>query len=140
MIAVTPSVAIDEREIQERFVRAAGPGGQNVNKVATAVELRFDVRTSSLPPEVQDRLIARAGRRVTADGVLVIEAREHRTQAGNREAARRRLAALVRAALRAPKARRPTRPGLAARERRLVVKKARGAVKAARQRRPTPDD
>ena len=131
-IRITSTLALDEREIAERFVRASGPGGQNVNKVATAVELRFDVCASSLPPEVQDRLIALAGARVTMDGVLVIDSREHRTQAQNREAARARLVALIERAARRPKTRRRTRPHRAAREKRLASKKHRGAVKALR--------
>jgi ribosome-associated protein len=135
MIEVTRSIAIDEREVEERFVRASGPGGQNVNKVATAVELRFDIARSSLPDEVKARLKALAGGRVTADGVLLIDSREHRTQGKNREAARARLAVLVRAACRRPRRRVPTRPKAAAREERLATKKRRGTVKAARGKR-----
>jgi ribosome-associated protein len=124
--------ALLEREVEERFVRASGPGGQNVNKVATAVELRFDVAASSLPEDVKTRLRTLAGGRLTAGGVLVIDSREHRTQAQNRQAARARLAALVQQAAVPPKPRRPTKPSRAARERRLIAKKLRGTVKGLR--------
>ena len=125
--------SLDDLAIHERFVRASGPGGQNVNKVATAVELRVDLGDSSLTDEVKTRLIALAGNRVTADGVLVIDAREHRTQTQNREAARIRLAALLEQASRRPKTRRKTKPSKAARERRLESKKRRSAAKARRR-------
>jgi ribosome-associated protein len=134
VIRVTDDLAIDEREVDERFVRASGPGGQNVNKVSTAVELRFDVRASSLPSAVKDRLLALAAGRVTADGVLLIDSREHRTQARNREAARERLVELIAQAARTPRRRAATRPRRAAREKRLVAKKLRGRVKALRRR------
>jgi ribosome-associated protein len=134
MIAVTDSIAVPEDEIQERFVRASGPGGQNVNKVATAVEMRFDVSASSLPAAMKQRLALLAGRRMTAEGVLVIDSREHRTQAQNREAARARLTALLQQAAIAPKKRRPTRPKKAAKEQRLTAKKRRGDIKELRGR------
>ena len=134
MIPITDGLSIDEREVDERFVRASGPGGQNVNKVSTAVQLRFDVHASSLPEDVKTRLIAASGSRMTMDGVLVIDAREHRTQAQNREAARQRLIDLIARAAAKPKPRRATRPGKAARESRLASKKRRAEVKAARGR------
>jgi ribosome-associated protein len=140
MLDITPTIRIEERELEERFVRGSGPGGQNVNKVATAVELRFDVGVSSLPPDVKLRLLALAGNRATADGVVIIDSREYRTQGENREAARARLAALVGEAAKRPKTRRPTRPGRAAKERRLVSKKKRAEVKARRGRGPAGDE
>jgi ribosome-associated protein len=135
MIRVTDAIVLDDRELDERFIRASGPGGQNVNKVATAVELRFDIGASSLPPDVKVRLVALAGNRVTADGVLLLDSREHRTQARNREAARARLVALLQHAARRPTRRKPTKPGAASREKRLTAKKRRGAIKASRSRR-----
>ena len=133
MIAVTDRIALHERELEERFVRASGPGGQNVNKVSTAVELRFDVARSSLPDDVKARLVTLAGHRLTDDGVLVIDSREHRTQAMNREAARARLVALVQQAAVRPRTRRATKPGRAAKERRITDKKRRADVKSGRR-------
>ncbi|MGZ8308609.1 MAG: alternative ribosome rescue aminoacyl-tRNA hydrolase ArfB [Rhodoplanes sp.] len=133
MIRITDTIAIGEDELSERFVRAAGPGGQNVNKVATAVQLRFDVRRSpNLPDEVRTRLVRLAGRRLTRDGVLVIIAQRFRTQERNREDATERLVSLIRQAAVRPTPRRPTRPTKASRERRLTAKKRRAGVKSLR--------
>ena len=134
-LAITPTLTIEDAELQERFVRASGPGGQNVNKVSTAVQLRFDTeRSPALTGEVRQRLRALAGSRMTDEGILLIDAREHRTQGQNREEARARLADLIRRALVRPKRRRKTKPGKAAKERRLDTKKRRGETKAGRGR------
>lgn len=133
MLEITPSIQIDERELQLEFVRASGPGGQNVNKVATAVQLRFDVRASSLPDDVKNRLIKSAGKRVTNEGVLVIEARRFRRQEQNRDDAIQRFVELVRKAAVKPKPRRRTKPTPASKEKRLKAKRERGEVKKFRQ-------
>ncbi len=130
---VTPDIAIEEWEIVEQFVRAGGPGGQNVNKVSTAVELRFEAeRSPNLPEQVKRRLRRLAGRRWTQDGALILRVSETRSQARNREIARERLLELLRHATEKPKRRVPTRPTLASKRRRLEAKKKRGAVKALR--------
>lgn len=140
MIRITGKIALDEREIAEHFVRASGPGGQNVNKLATAVQLRFDVRHSpSLPPDVAARLERLAGGRLTREGVLVITAQRHRTQARNRADALERLIALIRRAAIPPLPRRPTRPTAASRERRIESKKHRAGIKQSRRARPSFD-
>jgi ribosome-associated protein len=136
-LQICARVALDPEELVETFVRSPGPGGQNVNKVATAVQLRFDVaRSASLPEDVRARLARLAGRRLTAEGVLLIEAHRHRSQTMNREDARERLFELIRQASVTPKVRRPTKPSAAARRRRVEEKKRRGQVKRARAARP----
>ena len=139
MLHITPSIVINDAEIEERFVRASGPGGQNVNKVATAVQLRFDAgRSRSLDDDVRERLKTIAGSRMTADGVLVIDSRTFRTQAQNREAARERLAELLRKAAVRPKRRRKTRPTGASKRQRLDAKRRRSDTK--QRRRDARDD
>ncbi len=139
MIRVTPSISIPDDEIILDFIRSTGPGGQNVNKVSSAVQLRFDIRSSpSLPVEVKERLIKLAGSAVTTDGVLILTARRFRTQEQNRLDALRRLGVLVQKAAEAPKKRRPTRPSAASSGARLKSKKRRGEVK--RIRRYQPED
>jgi ribosome-associated protein len=134
MIAVTSSLAIDESEVMESFVRASGPGGQHVNTSSTAVQLRFDARRSpSLPPDVAARLIALAGSRATQEGVIVIQAQTHRSLKRNREAALLRLVELIRKAATPPRPRRPTKPTRASKERRLASKLQRSRVKSARR-------
>ena len=138
MIRITPRIAIEESEIEERFIRASGPGGQNVNKLASAVQLRFDAAHSpSLPDEVRARLIRLAGKRVNAAGVLIIEAKRYRTQARNRADALDRLTKLILRASERPRSRRKTKPGPASKERRLEAKRQRAGIK--RTRAPVSD-
>jgi ribosome-associated protein len=137
MLEVNSTVKIDENELQFDFIRASGPGGQNVNKVASAVQLRFDVRSSpSLEPDVKERLIKLAGSRVTEDGILIIEARRYRTQEQNRFDASQRLIAWIQKALEKPRLRKATRPSLTAKAARVSSKKMRGELKRIRQYNP----
>ncbi|HLA08135.1 MAG TPA: alternative ribosome rescue aminoacyl-tRNA hydrolase ArfB [Anaerolineales bacterium] len=133
MLQITPNIKISENELHFDYIRASGPGGQNVNKVATAVQLRFDIFASSLPEEVKVRLIRLAGKRMTREGILVIEAKQFRTQEQNREDAIRRFANLVRRSLMKPKPRKKTKPTKASREERIKAKKKRGDIKKSRQ-------
>lgn len=140
MIRITGRISLDPRELDISFIRASGPGGQNVNKVATAVQLRFDVRQSpSLPDDVRARLEKLAGNRLTLDGVLILTAQQHRSQERNRQDAIDRLAALIRQAAVAPKTRRPTRPTLGSKKRRLEAKGQRSNVKSLRRVRSSDD-
>ncbi|MEN6410267.1 MAG: alternative ribosome rescue aminoacyl-tRNA hydrolase ArfB [Anaerolineaceae bacterium] len=139
MIEITSSIKIDESELQFDFIRASGPGGQNVNKVATAAQLRWDVRaTAALPEEVKTRLLKIASNRITEEGVLIIEAKRFRTQEQNRLDALRRLTVLVQQALEQPRVRKPTRPSVTARAARVGEKKKHGEIK--RFRRYDPDE
>jgi ribosome-associated protein len=141
MIVITPSLCIDDRELQFDFIRASGPGGQNVNKVSTSVQLRFDVRnTPALNQDTKDRLMKLAGSRMTEGGILILEAKRHRTQEANRLDAIDRLTDLIRKALEKPKPRRPTRPTHASQERRLAAKRKRSGIKRNRQTQPHRDE
>ncbi len=141
MIRITANVAIDEKEIKEEFIRASGPGGQNVNKVATAVQLKFDVVNSpSLTPEIRERLIRIAGKKIGAQGVLIIDARRYRTQGQNRRDALERLCTLIRLAAEKPRSRKRTKPSMAARRRRLETKRRRSQTKRMRRRVSSADE
>ncbi len=134
MISVTRTISLDDDEIQVHFIRASGPGGQNVNKVSSAVQLRFDVGQSpSLPRDVRTRLMRLAGRRVTQDGILILDARQFRKQERNREDAIERLKKLIRNAAERPKPRKKTRPSLASKEKRIEIKKQRSRTKQLRR-------
>ena len=141
MIRITQTIEIDPAEIREKFIRASGPGGQNVNKVATAVQLRFNVKNSpSLPEDVRLRLLRLGGKRITQRGILIIDARRYRTRQRNRQDALDRLSDLIRRAARKPKPRRKTKPSLASKERRLDAKKRRGRLKSLRGPVPPSQD
>jgi len=140
MLRITPSIALDDSELEIRFIRASGPGGQNVNKLSTAAQLRFNVRGSpALRDDVRARLERLAGRRLTQDGILIITAQRFRTQERNRQDAIERLSELIRQAAIAPVKRRPTKPSLGAKERRLESKSKRSGVKSMRQSKPSFD-
>ena len=140
MIHIAPGAEIDESELSETFVRASGPGGQNVNKLATAVELRFDVaQASGLDPDIKERLMRLAGKKLTREGVIIIFAQEFRTQEMNRTAARDRLFDLIRQAAKRPILRRATKPTLASKKRRVAAKIRRGGIKGLRGRPPADD-
>jgi ribosome-associated protein len=139
-IDITGQISIDESELQLEFVQASGPGGQNVNKVATAVQLRFDAASSpSLPEEVRTRLRRLAGKRMTAEGILIVEASQHRSQERNRQEAIDRLVDLLRKAAKKPRPRRKTKPTAASRRKRLETKRRRGEIKRLRRSPPPPD-
>jgi ribosome-associated protein len=139
MIRISPRIVLDEAALVERAVRASGPGGQHVNKTSSAIELRFDVRRADLPDDVKARLESLAGQRLTGEGVIVIFAQEHRSLEMNRQAARNRLIALLKQAAHKPKARRPTRPTLASKVKRLEGKTRRGGVKSLRRKTHSED-
>jgi ribosome-associated protein len=141
MIRITPTISLPESELEFEFIRASGPGGQNVNKVSSAVQLRFDVgRSPSLSDEVKERLAGLAGRKMTGEGILIIRAGRHRTQQANRREAVERLVALIERAARRPRTRRRTRPGPAAREQRLKDKVHQSRIKRQRQAQPLEDE